>query len=557
MISPFHEERDIEALSEALRSDSDVETRIVCCISLARIGNPKSIPILGYALLNDPDPQVRWACVRALTTLQLQTGTPYLADALRSEQEAWLRARIAAAIGIIYQARAMNTTSVIRIVVASPADVSIERNLLGTRVIPELNQSTFHNTGTVLQLNRWEELVPPGFHREDPQAWIDRFLQVTHCQILICIFWKRFGFPTPDGSTGTAHEFLSAYEVWKQTGSPQLMIYFKEGMDNMPSRSEMEQIQQVLDFREKLQEEGQSLYRTYRDETDFEGEIRRHLTQMIQSLQQNSSLPVLSRDISRSQPSSPTLIPDPVSQIEVLLVTVTKVETQAVLQAAWDLTGNEARKRFQDNLTYYQLGIIGGANTWLVFSEMGSGGMGGSILTISEAIRELSPKAVIMIGIAFGVDPEKQPIGQILVSRQILDYELQKIDNTDRIIPRGDRPQASARLINRFRDADLHWQGAEVKFGLVLSGSKLIDNVDFRDRLRQLEPEAIGGEMEGAGLYAAAAARQVEWILVKAICDYADGNKRQNKQANQAIAAQNAAQFVLYGVNSGGLAGLS
>ena len=45
-------------------------------------------------------------------------------------------------------------------------------------------------------------------------------------------------------------------------------------------------------------------------------------------------------------------------------------------------------------------------------------------------------------------------------------------------------------------------------------------------RLRAFEPEAIGGEMEGAWkLYVACAYEKVDWLLVKAICDWADGQK--------------------------------
>ena len=94
--------------------------------------------------------------------------------------------------------------------------------------------------------------------------------------------------------------------------------------------------------------------------------------------------------------------------------------------------------------------------------------------------------------------------------------------------------------------ADLLWDGAKVRFGVVLTGEKLVDNIDFRDQLRSFEPEAIGGEMEGAGLYVACQDKKVDWILIKAICDWADGNKAQDKDLRQQTAAQNAAEFVLY-----------
>jgi len=52
--------------------------------------------------------------------------------------------------------------------------------------------------------------------------------------------------------------------------------------------------------------------------------------------------------------------------------------------------------------------------------------------------------------------------------------------------------------------------------------------------------------MEGAGLYAACQVAKVDRLLVKAICDWADGNKSKNKSTNQQKAAANAARFVVH-----------
>ncbi len=156
---------------------------------------------------------------------------------------------------------------------------------------------------------------------------------------------------------------------------------------------------------------------------------------------------------------------------------------------------------------------------------------------------DVRPSAVIMVGIAFGLNEQKQAIGDVLVAKQLWLYDLRRIGK-DQIIPRGDKPHASTKLINRFQNAYLHWKGAKVHFGLVLTGAALVDNVDYRDQLKQFELEAIGGEMEGEGLYVVCQDAHVDWILVKAICDWADGNKAQDKDERQQLAADNAAQFV-------------
>ncbi len=239
-------------------------------------------------------------------------------------------------------------------------------------------------------------------------------------------------------------------------------------------------------------------------------------------------------------------------QTNILLVTVTKVEGEAVLSVFEDATGRRSNPIPFEQKIFHDLGELGGARVYMTRSEMGSGGLGAAQQTVGQGISALAPSAVIMVGIGFGIDSQKQSIGDILVSQQLSLYELQRVGSDEKgeakVIARGDRPHASPWLVDRFRSAELYWDEAKAKlrFGLLLSGEKLIDNKDFRRALQQLEPEAIGGEMEGAGLYTASANEKVDWILVKAICDWADGNKSENKSERQRLAAHNAASFVLF-----------
>jgi len=233
----------------------------------------------------------------------------------------------------------------------------------------------------------------------------------------------------------------------------------------------------------------------------------------------------------------------------VLLVTVTDVETNAVIDVF--SPNKDFLREYHEDKTYFKLGEHGGINLFLVQSEMGSDSPGASLQTVSNAIVYCKPMAVIMVGIAFGINPEKRNLGDILVSRQISAYDLQKIPETGEPINRGDRVKASTKLLDRFRSGRIDWDGAEVHFGVILCGSKLIANKLFRDRLLVNEPEAIGGEMEGVGLYSAAIVKKVDWIIVKAISDWADGNKDDTAQN---AAALNATKFVYHIIRQGGLA---
>lgn len=153
-----------------------------------------------------------------------------------------------------------------------------------------------------------------------------------------------------------------------------------------------------------------------------------------------------------------------------------------------------------------------------------------------------------MIGIAFGCYPQKQTIGDVLVSETLRNYEDVKL-KSDTVEDRSSNPKSGIILLNRFKNF-LDWNystsfgKSHMHFGEILSGEKLIDNKDFRDQLIERYPMAIGGEMEGYGIYTAAENHGIhEWIIVKAICDFAE-NKQDRKEEKQKVAANSACSCV-------------
>ncbi|MFC1596550.1 hypothetical protein ACFL5Q_01200 [Planctomycetota bacterium] len=233
------------------------------------------------------------------------------------------------------------------------------------------------------------------------------------------------------------------------------------------------------------------------------------------------------------------------SLADVLLVTVNEHETQALLRAFKEATGKRAEPFPLDDRVYRNLGTVNGTRVFHALSEMGSGSPGASQQTVDKGIRALNPGAVIAVGIAFGINEKQQAIGDILISRQLRLYELQRAG--EEIVLRGDKPHASARLINFFEGmAQTSWTGATVSVGVLLTGEKLIDDLDYRSQLIKFDPEAVGGEMEGAGLYVACEDHKVDWIAIKSICDWADGQKSKNKVRRQKNAAKRVAEFVLH-----------
>src|SRR5919108_423617 len=135
-----------------------------------------------------------------------------------------------------------------------------------------------------------------------------------------------------------------------------------------------------------------------------------------------------------------------------LLVCATKVESKAILDVFQSASNKPSEPMSIANRMYHNLGLINNTTVFMMQCEMGSVGLGSSLMTVSKGINALLPDAVIMVGIAFGVNKKRQLIGEVLVSQQLMLYELQRVgtmkDNTQPlVIPRGDRPHASPWLL--------------------------------------------------------------------------------------------------------------
>jgi len=167
---------------------------------------------------------------------------------------------------------------ILRIVVASPGDVYAEREIVST-VAEELNKSLIADQGMRFEVVRWETDANPGFHPNGPQGLIDPILRIEDCDLLIGIFWKRFGTPTKGDASGTAHEFRLAYESWKKNGRPQVMVYFKQKAYAPRSKEETDQWGKVLEFRKAFPKDG--LWWPYQGAADFERQLRTHLMKFV------------------------------------------------------------------------------------------------------------------------------------------------------------------------------------------------------------------------------------------------------------------------------------
>ncbi len=177
-----------------------------------------------------------------------------------------------------------------------------------------------------------------------------------------------------------------------------------------------------------------------------------------------------------------------------------------------------------------------------------------AIPLVSQLVQELHPVAVVMVGIAFGVDEKKQKIGDVLISDKILPYDSQKLleDKTEyKEIPK----EVGFQLLNAFkehRDWIYYLSDSEqstVYIGAMLTGSRLINNYKYRNQLLDdfSDQKPIGGEMEAQGIYSMCRIHGVtEWIIIKGICDWGYNKNNPNKYKNQVMAANAAVDYCFH-----------
>lgn len=179
-----------------------------------------------------------------------------------------------------------------------------------------------------------------------------------------------------------------------------------------------------------------------------------------------------------------------------------------------------------------------------------------STLSINEAYQLINPLCVIMVGIAFGRDENTQKLGDVLVSQSVKTYgivrrstnennELVTEDRNNVIAPAYRMSRVISSFSDRMNNSQLRYK---VHVGTILTGEELIDNKNYKEYLvsqfKSGSSDIIGGEMEAAGLTSVMVRMEnMNWMIIKAICDWGDGNKKENKSERQQNAARNAVDF--------------
>jgi hypothetical protein len=126
---------------------------------------------------------------------------------------------------------------IISLFIASPGDVVTERNHVAD-VAAALNRNMAVERDVRFEVLGWKTDVRARIHLRGPQGPIDEDLPVEKWDVVVGIFWRRFGTPMPemDGETGTEYEIRAAIGLGSRPG-PRYLGRWSRQETAMPRKS--------------------------------------------------------------------------------------------------------------------------------------------------------------------------------------------------------------------------------------------------------------------------------------------------------------------------------
>lgn len=149
----------------------------------------------------------------------------------------------------------------------------------------------------------------------------------------------------------------------------------------------------------------------------------------------------------------------------IVILTATEIESRQLIDSHRKATGTGFRRLQYDTFTGHALKSSPGIEVIHVQCEAGSLGPSGSQAIANAAIDVLDPSAMIMVGICFGLNRQKQALCDVVVATEIRLYEPERLGK--KILPRGPRVPVSPALLSLFRSGVLDWNQCPVHWGLM------------------------------------------------------------------------------------------
>jgi class 3 adenylate cyclase len=179
----------------------------------------------------------------------------------------------------------------IRVFISCPGDLEAEKSSVKL-VCEEFNQDNRDRCNVNLLPLDWRDSVIPQL---GPRLQETINESIGEYEVFVGILGNRFGTPTGahnpqtgvEYESGTEEEFELAYRRWKESKEPTINFFFKNVDLKSPSLNELDQLKNVLQFKERIINEYHGWVVEFTDTIDFERKVRRFLNNLCWDIQDN------------------------------------------------------------------------------------------------------------------------------------------------------------------------------------------------------------------------------------------------------------------------------
>ncbi len=223
-----------------------------------------------------------------------------------------------------------------------------------------------------------------------------------------------------------------------------------------------------------------------------------------------------------------------IQECKALILSANSVEGRIVTWRLMQENGGDELDTFVIGGHLYQFAKIASVPIVHIWpSDMSSFTMYGSFSAVDAALNRFQPKYIFAVGVAFGIDPSHQALGDVLIAKNLVFYDtFNKVTNGTTKLRSKDTYEIDANLIAQLHSLDTKSPPKNVGdfnwfFGSILTGGTVLSDaeekrqlVDAADRIGQT---IIGGEMEASGIHFACQRvqrRSVPFTIFKGICDW-------------------------------------
>ncbi len=223
-----------------------------------------------------------------------------------------------------------------------------------------------------------------------------------------------------------------------------------------------------------------------------------------------------------------------IEKCDVLLISANSVEGRIVTWRLIRENNGHVLDTYVINGSLYQFAKIDTVQIVHIWpNDTSSFTLYGSFSAVDAALDCFSPKYIFAVGVAFGIDPGKQSLGDVLVAKNLVFYDaFNKVTDGMTKLRFDDTYKIDANLIAQLHPLDQKSPPENVGnfqwfFGSMLTGGTVLSDVEEKRRLldaaQKIGHTIIGGEMEASGIHFACQRtkrKSVPFTIFKGICDW-------------------------------------